>query len=181
MEKMNNFNSDFNLNQEIKAIHLTFISEIDRLMQEFNLSKNKLSEKLGISVGNLKRLFNGTDILDFETIAKIQNAMDFQFSVKAQTVHPKYTPQIISYKKRQYTLKYPLTCHIDKDKYGYSIKSELLDIIGTGKTKEEAERNFCHDFDFIYSSYNALEDSELSARSLIVKNAISALVKKVDR
>lgn len=177
MNKFKELNEDFE--HEKTVLQLKFISEIEHLMEEMNVSKKDLADQIGLSTEYLTQLFKGTKSLDFEIIAKIQSALECGFTIKAHTVLPKFEPTIIKYEKREFYLKYPLHCHVSKEKYGYQIKSELLDIIGTGKTEQEAERNFCHDFDFIYNSYNELKDSDLSERSLKVKNALNALVKRI--
>ena len=61
------------------------------------------------------------------------------------------------------------------------IQSELLDIVGTGETEDEAEINFAEEFSFIYKRYNELTDEKLSDRIVSIKTILNYLVKSVEK
>ncbi len=60
-----------------------------------------------------------------------------------------------------YNLRFPLRCKFENEEGFYTIQSELLDIIGTGETEDEAENTFGQEFDFIFKRYNGLEEGQL--------------------
>lgn len=91
-----------------------------------------------------------------------------------------YDPEILVVGNLIYTLRYPLRCKFEKEDDFYSIQSELIDLIGTGKSEDEAEKNFAQEFDFIYKRYNELADNQLSDRIKFIKSIINYLVLKVE-
>ena len=53
----------------------------------------------------------------------------------------------IQYVQKTYELNFSLRCQLEEDDGCISITSEMLDIIGTGKTESEAYQSFCQEFD----------------------------------
>jgi hypothetical protein len=92
--------------------------------------------------------------------------------VKVFTVKGK----IVSIKKRK--CKIP-NLYDNLDKF-YTIKSDLLDIIGTGLTQKEAEENFAEEFDYIYKTYNSLTKNQLSERLIRIKKILNLLINKIE-
>jgi len=62
----------------------------------------------------------------------------------------------------------------------YVIQCELLDLIGTGETKDEAEAAFNEEFDYLYRKLNSLDDLQLTKHNQVVKTMINYLVEKVE-
>lgn len=73
-------------------------------------------------------------------------------------------------------MNFSLRCQLEEDDCCVSITSEMLDIIGTGKTENEAYQGFCQEFDFIYNRYNDLNDNQLTDRLLNIKKMINLTV-----
>lgn len=90
-----------------------------------------------------------------------------------------YSPEIINVKGKQYILNFPLRCLFEKEEDYYVINNELIDIIGTGLTQDEAEENFNEEFDYLYARLNSLEESKLNKRLVRVKNVLNSFVKEV--
>ena len=90
-----------------------------------------------------------------------------------------YSPEVLIYKDKIYSLNFPLRCLFDKEDDYYVIKCEILDIIGTGLTEDEAEQNFAEEFDFIYKRYNELPNESLSPRIQAIKSALSLYIKNI--
>lgn len=90
-----------------------------------------------------------------------------------------YSPEIINLKDIQYILNYPLRCLFEKEDGYYIINNELLDIIGTGVSQDEAEENFNEEFDYLYKRLNSLKNDKISTRLLNIKNIINSFVKEV--
>lgn len=91
-----------------------------------------------------------------------------------------YSPDTIVHDDHVYVLNFPLRCLFIKEEDFCVIKNELLDIIGTGKTADEAEANFAEEFHYIYSRYNELSDDELTARIRGIKTVLKLYVKSVE-
>ena len=90
-----------------------------------------------------------------------------------------YAPENIVTGTKVYYLRYPLRCLFEKEDDYYIIKSELIDIIRTGETEEEAEQNFAEEFDFIYKRYNELSDNKLSERIKVIKTFLNYMIEKI--
>ncbi|RIV72544.1 hypothetical protein [Flagellimonas aequoris] len=90
-----------------------------------------------------------------------------------------YSPEIINVNKKQYILNFPLRCLFEKEEDYYVINNEQLDIIGTGETQDDAEKNFNEEFDYLYNRLNSLNDNQLNKRLLRIKNVLNSFVKEV--
>jgi transcriptional regulator with XRE-family HTH domain len=66
-----------------KMIMYRFLSEVERITEEKNLSRKDLAKLIGTSASYITQLFRGHKIVNLETIAKIQKALDFKFEIKA--------------------------------------------------------------------------------------------------
>lgn len=91
-----------------------------------------------------------------------------------------YDPEMLLVGNLIYTFKYPLRCKFEKEDGFYTIQSEILEIIGTGQTEDEAELNFAQEFDYIYQRYNELEEKKLSEKLKFTKSVLNHLVLKVE-
>lgn len=91
-----------------------------------------------------------------------------------------YAPVVIVTGTVKYFFKYPLRCLFEKEDNYYIIQSEMLGIIGTGLTEDDAENSFAEEFDFMYPRLNSLEASSLTNHNLLIKNIISQIVEKVE-
>ena len=89
-------------------------------------------------------------------------------------------PEVIISKTNTYELLAPLRCLLEKEDEYFVMTCELLDLVGTGLTIEETEHSFAEEFEFIYTRYNELPDTELTKRLQSVKKILNALVKQVD-
>lgn len=93
---------------------------------------------------------------------------------------PGYALDTIVFEKVCYVLASPLRCKIEREDSYYVIQSEMLDIVGTGKTIDEAEKNFSEEFHFVYQRYNQLPVKKLSDRIKRIKTIINSLVLKIE-
>ena len=91
-----------------------------------------------------------------------------------------YAPKIIISNGKTYILKYPLRCLFEKEYDFFVIQSEMLNIIGTGTTEDEAEKSFSEEFDFVYQRFNSLGDNKLTNHNLLIKSIINQIVEKVE-
>lgn len=91
-----------------------------------------------------------------------------------------YAPVVIVAGTVKYFFKYPLRCLFEKEDNYFIIQSEMLGIIGTGLTEDDAEKSFAEEFDFIYNRLNSLELNSLTNHNLLIKNIITQIVEKVE-
>ncbi|QKZ12401.1 hypothetical protein [Spirosoma sp. KUDC1026] len=89
-------------------------------------------------------------------------------------------PDIIISATHAYKLFGPLRCLLEKEDDYFVMTCEILDLVGTGSTIEEAEQSFAQEFEYIYNRYNSLPDVELTRRLQSIKTILNALVKQVD-
>ena len=81
----------------------------------------------------------------------------------------------------RYFLKYPLRCFFGKEDNYYVIQSEMLGIIGTGLTEDDAENSFAVEFDYMYQRLNSLKATSLTNHNLLIKKIITQIVEKVEQ
>lgn len=91
-----------------------------------------------------------------------------------------FSPDVIVFEDRTYILKYPLRCRFEKEDGHFVIESEQLDILAIGKTKDEVEKNFNEEFDYLYKRLNELEDNKLSMHFKRVKVLLNNFVKEIE-
>jgi transcriptional regulator with XRE-family HTH domain len=78
------------LAHETRMVQFRFLSEVDRLMEEKNLSKKDLAKAIGISPSYITQLFRGVKPLNLETVAKFQRVFGVKFEVEAKPTVDKY-------------------------------------------------------------------------------------------
>lgn len=98
----------------------------------------------------------------------------------AATASLSFAPQVIRVPGKKYLLHFPLRCLLEKEDDFFIVKSEQLDLIGTGQTEAEAKTSFCQEFDFIFQRYNQLSDDRLSPRLRDIKTMLNLFVKSVE-
>ena len=71
---------------EAALLSLKFLSEIEKflLAGETPMNKKTLAERIGTSSSYVTQLFRGTKLINFNTIAKIQSALDITFEIAAR-------------------------------------------------------------------------------------------------
>ncbi len=91
-----------------------------------------------------------------------------------------YAPVVIITDVTKYFLKYPLRCLFEKEDNYFVIQSEVLGIIGTGLTEDEAEASFSEEFDYLYKRLQALDAPSLTNHNLLVKNILTHYIERVE-
>jgi len=89
-----------------------------------------------------------------------------------------YAPETIEINGTKYTLNYPLRCLFEKEDDHFIIKNELLDIYAVGDDEEEAKKDFCEEFDYLYRTLNSLDNDKMTSRLQKIKLFINHYVKK---
>lgn len=91
-----------------------------------------------------------------------------------------YAPSVIVSDNNTYVLKFPLRCQFTKQENFFIIQSEMLGIIGTGLTEDDAEFSFAEEFDYIFQRLSTLESDSLTNRNFFIKSIITQIVEKVE-
>lgn len=149
--KINKFKS------EIKEKLITKISENTEAKEEYEaVAKIKITKKAGKVINSTKDIFD------------------------TRHGEPGYATETIVFGNRSYLLAFPLRCKIEREEGYYVIQSEMLDIVGTGKTIDEAEKIFSEEFHFVYQRYNQVPDKKLSERIRRIKTILNSLILKIE-
>ena len=97
--------------------------------------------------------------------------------IHAESASLAFSPEKIQFGKKVYCFNAPLHCKVDVEDGYYVVQNDLLDIVGTGDTFEEAVLSFSEDFDFIVNHYKELNDNEMSSRIKRAKEFIRLILK----
>ena len=62
-----------------------FLSEIDKIQDEFNTTRKDLAENIKVSPSYLTQVFRGNKPLNFITLAKMQRALGIKFKITAHS------------------------------------------------------------------------------------------------
>jgi hypothetical protein len=91
-----------------------------------------------------------------------------------------YSTETIVNGRTTYLLVSPLICKLEKEDNYYVIQSEMLGIVGTGLTIDDAEQSFSEEFHFIYQRYNQLSEKVMTDRIRRIKNILNSIVYKTE-
>jgi transcriptional regulator with XRE-family HTH domain len=73
------------LEHEARMIMFRFLSELENINKSENLLKKKeLAQKIGVSASYITQIFNGAKLANFNLLAKIQDAFNITFEIKAR-------------------------------------------------------------------------------------------------
>ena len=83
-ETLFEFNSkETEIEHEAKMIMFRFLSELERLHENQPLAKKTIAEAIGTSPSYITQIFQGDKLLNLMTLAKLQEAYNFTFEIKA--------------------------------------------------------------------------------------------------
>lgn len=69
---------------EAQMLAFRFLSEIERYQELRGMNKKELALKIGKSPSYITQLFRGSKPLNFDTLAKMQRALNIQFNITAK-------------------------------------------------------------------------------------------------
>jgi transcriptional regulator with XRE-family HTH domain len=99
-------NEEEELEHEAYMIMFRFLSELEKLSSgDRPLRKNELAKKLGVSPSYITQLYNGSKLINLNTLAKIETAFDITFKIKASQNESLYSAGDItfeSFPEKQY-------------------------------------------------------------------------------
>lgn len=89
LESLLNFGSENEkLELEAELLHLKFVGVIEELMEQENITKAELAERLSTSKSYITQLFTGDKLFNMKTLVKLQRALNFNFKVDADRKKP---------------------------------------------------------------------------------------------
>jgi len=71
------------LEHEAKMIMFRFLSELERLHENQPMAKKNIAEAIGTSPSYITQIFQGNKLINLITLAKLQEAYNFTFEIKA--------------------------------------------------------------------------------------------------
>lgn len=83
-ELFNSFTKEELIDQEARLLSFHYLSAIETALEVQNLSKKALAEMVGTSPSYISQLFQGDRLPNFTILAKIQNALNLKFEIKAK-------------------------------------------------------------------------------------------------
>ncbi len=73
-----------NRDHAAQMLSFRYLSEIERLMQESGMTKRQLAERMDTTPGYITQLFRGDRLLNFDMLARIEEALSVKFSADAR-------------------------------------------------------------------------------------------------
>lgn len=77
-------NEEEEIQHEAQMLRFAFLSEVEKYQKLQGIKKNRLAVKIKKSASYLTQLFRGSKPLNFDTIAKMQKALNIRFFVTAK-------------------------------------------------------------------------------------------------
>ncbi len=71
------------IEHETKVLMSKFLNEIESRTEEKKINRKKLASLIGTSVSYITQLFRGDKVINLETLAKFQEALDFTFEIRS--------------------------------------------------------------------------------------------------
>jgi transcriptional regulator with XRE-family HTH domain len=70
------------IERDKNRLHFKFLSSIEEILEEKNISKKDLAISIGTSPSFITQLFRGNKTINFEMLAKIQQALEISYEIK---------------------------------------------------------------------------------------------------
>ncbi|MCA6387341.1 MAG: helix-turn-helix domain-containing protein [Cytophagales bacterium] len=87
-------NKEEELEHEAKMIMFRFLSELDKLFAEKPILKKELAKAINTSASFITQLYQGDKLINLLTLAKIQEAYNLTFEIKAKLNSENYKEEI---------------------------------------------------------------------------------------
>lgn len=182
VENLYSFVNDFGT-APVSFVEIDPTSKEIRPIYKMTKFKSALKNELITELKNIENLQSETD----EAVGQIRiTKKQGKIVRRIEAYFPKsrfsleYAPLMIITDSNKYFLRYPLRCLFEKEDGYYVIQSEMLGIIGTGVTEDEAEHSFAEEFDFVYKRFNSLDYESLTNHNRLIKDIINQIVEKVE-
>jgi transcriptional regulator with XRE-family HTH domain len=94
-ENLFNFKSkEEEFEHEAKMLMFRFLSEMEKLNNSNPLKKKELAKAIGTSASYITQLYQGDKLIYLITLAKLKQAYDFTFEIKAKSNIGNYSDQV---------------------------------------------------------------------------------------
>jgi hypothetical protein len=180
VESIYNFSKSFN-NSPVTIG--TYNKQGNDFKPKYHLKKFK-SEVKNALVVKVEKNENSTEETVFAEIriTKQSNKRErktMKSTVKGANHSLSYSPTEIIINHRIYKFNFPLRCLFKMENGVYLIQNEMIDIIGTGDSQEEAELSFKEEFDYLYNRLNDFDGNHLTERMQNIKNSFKIFIESV--
>lgn len=85
LNQIQNVDKEFDIKFETQMIMYRFLSEVEKICEQKNLSRKDLAKMLDTSPSYITQLYRGHKIVNLNLIAKIQHLFDITFEIKANS------------------------------------------------------------------------------------------------
>ncbi|GAA4308005.1 helix-turn-helix transcriptional regulator [Compostibacter hankyongensis] len=106
-------NKEEELEHEAKMIMFRFLSELEKLNPEKPIKKKELAKAIDTSASYVTQLYQGDKLINLLTLAKIQDAYNLSFEIKAKHNAENYKEEV----EQNYQSFAPQTNWTDKNGY----------------------------------------------------------------
>jgi transcriptional regulator with XRE-family HTH domain len=90
LSKMNFENEEQKFNHDSYILMAGYLSEIELILKKYNINKKTLASKINCTPPYITQVFRGNKPLNFYTLAKIKNALNIRFEVRAIDLKEKF-------------------------------------------------------------------------------------------
>ena len=138
------------IEHEAKMIMFRFFSELEKINSENPIKKKELAQTLKTSASYITQLYQGDKLINLLTLAKIQEAYDITFDIKAKHNTESYTEEI----EQSYNSFFTKNKMIDDDGYWLFVsknadyKSNEIEQVDKKPTKLKVAQNETTTFAF---------------------------------
>lgn len=80
-ELFNNLSEQDKLDNEAKLIMFRFLDIVERKREKLGWSRKELAKKVGTSASYITQLMRGDKLVNMQTLAKMQKALDIKFEI----------------------------------------------------------------------------------------------------
>lgn len=91
-QKLFEKSQDEQIEHRAHMLSFMFLSEVERAIDKKGWTKKRLADEIGTSASYLTQLFRGDRLLNLKTVAKMEQALGFQFNIEANSQLEDSTP-----------------------------------------------------------------------------------------
>ncbi|HYD21702.1 MAG TPA: helix-turn-helix transcriptional regulator [Flavipsychrobacter sp.] len=77
------FNKPVDIKHLEHMLSYRFLGELEQITDEKNINRKELAKMLGVSASYITQLYRGSKIVNMEFLAKVEQAFDFRFDIRA--------------------------------------------------------------------------------------------------
>jgi len=183
VERLYNFTNSFG-NSPVSFVDFTDTDSTPKPIYKINRFKSNVKQKLITEIKEeeqeKKKVDEGYGKIKTTTSKTGRKRNQVVSFYNKDNIKLEFAPEIVNTEDRTYYLNYPLRSLFEKEDDFFVIQNEMLSIIGTGSTEDEAEKNFFEEFDYVYQRFTSLKDEHLTQNNQFIKTILKQIVKKIE-